>query len=144
MFSACNETKWHHQWERLSHWPTHLGLKTHKFLENNQGFGSLDAQCAHETLGFAGAQRAQASQDKTGTQGTRVSREKLGWDSRCTNFRTCFCCATALVDFQVPALCKCETMRDLPLEGSTKLFQDNAMEPQGFALRQVATGDKST
>ena len=43
-----------------------------------------------------------------------------------------------------PLFCMCETMQDLPLEGSRKVFQDNAMEPQGSALWQVVAGDKST
>ena len=156
MSSACNETSGitsERNWlltltpcalDQVVHIGLHMWDSSAQVSWEQPGLGLLMHNVPRKRLDLRCSTGTSFPGQKLGLQVHELLERNWVWDSRCTNFQACFCCATALVDFQVPAFCKCETMRDLPLEGSRKLFQHNAMEPQGSALWQVAAGDKST
>ena len=139
--STCNETKWHHQCERLiahldtlltrpsgSHWSTHLGLKAHKFLENNQGLCLYMHNVPRKRLDLRVLNMHKLPQDKS-------------WDSRYTSFsrETGFGTPDALIS----RTCLWD-YAGFAIGRFQKTFQDNAMEPQGSALWHVAAADTST
>ena len=146
--APATRQKWHHQWGRLivhldtlhtrpsgSHWSTHVGLKAHKFLENNQGLGLQMHNVPRKRLDFGVLNAHKLPRTKAGTQSTRASREKLGLGLKMHWFPgRASAVPLPLLICRRPLFCRCETMWDLPLEGFRKPLQDNAMEPQGSAV----------
>ena len=115
--SACNETKWHYQWERLivhldtlrtrpsgSHWSTHWELKRTSFLRTTRVWVSRCTMCPGNAWICGCSTGTSFPGQKLGLGYTSISRETKFGSQDALISRMCLCCATALVDFQAPAL----------------------------------------